>query len=65
MSEKQKETLEGLLREAASKFSVSYDLLREIQLEERLHLYLAHTSKQSVRKRLRELLQEASKNVDT
>ena len=46
MSDKHKnETLEGLLKEAATRFNVPYDLLKEIQLEERLHLYLAHTSK--------------------
>lgn len=66
MSDKHKnETLEGLLKEAATRFNVPYDLLKEIQLEERLHLYLAHTSKQSVRKRLREVIQEASKDANT
>jgi len=63
--DRKKETLEDLLREAASKFNIPYDLLREIQLEERLHLYLAHTSKQSVRRRLREVIQEASRDENT
>jgi hypothetical protein len=57
------ETLADLLKEAAQKFDVPLKLLEEILWEERIHLYLAMTSRQSVRKRVREILQETSKNA--
>jgi hypothetical protein len=57
------ETLADLLKEAAQKFDMPIKLFEEILWEERIHLYLAATSRQSVRRRLREILQEASKNA--
>jgi len=64
MPDKQKhETLADLLKEAADKFDVPLKLLTEVLLEERIHLYLAQSSRQSVRKRMREVMQEASRNA--
>jgi hypothetical protein len=59
----QGETLADLLKEAAKKANVPLKLLDQILREERAHLYLAMTSRQSVRSRLREILQEASRNA--
>lgn len=64
MSDKHKgETLADLLKEAATKFNVPLELLDDILLEERIHLYLAQSSRQSVRKRLREIIQEETKDA--
>jgi hypothetical protein len=57
------ETLADLLKEAADTFNVPLKLLNEILLEERIHLYLAQSSRQSVRKRLREIIQEEVMNA--
>ena len=57
------ETLADLLKEASNKFDVPLKLLTEILLEERIHLYLAQSSRQSVRRRLREIIQEESRNA--
>ncbi len=62
MSNKQKsETLDDLLKEAAHSFNVPIDLLKKILEQERIHLYLADSSRQNVRKRLREIIQEESR----
>jgi len=57
------ETLTDLLKEAAETFNVPLKLLNEILLEERIHLYLAQSSRQSVRKRLLEVIQEEVRNA--
>jgi hypothetical protein len=64
MPETQKhETLADLLKEASSKFDIPLKLLTEMLLEERIHLYLAQSSRQSVRRRLREIIQEESRSA--
>lgn len=64
MSNKQKnESLADLLKGASKTFDVPIDLLNKILNEERIHLYLASSSRQSVRKRIREIIQEATKNA--
>jgi hypothetical protein len=64
MSTKRKsETLDDLLKEAASRFNVPLDLLKKILEQERIHLYLAESSRQNVRKRLREIIQEESRSA--
>jgi hypothetical protein len=62
-SNRRNETLADLLKEAATKFDVPLALLTEILLEERIHLYLAKSSRPSVHKRLREIIQEAVRNA--
>lgn len=64
MSDKHRtETLADLLKEAADRFTVPLKLLNEILLEERSHLYLAQSSRQSIRKRLREIIQEVTRSA--
>ena len=64
MSTKRKgETLADLLKEAAIQFNVPLDLLNRILNEERIHLYLAASSRQNVRRRLREIIQEESRSA--
>jgi hypothetical protein len=58
-----KETLSDLLKEAANKFDVPLELLNKVLNEERIHLYLASSSRQNARRRLREIIQEESKNA--
>lgn len=66
MSTKQKnETLSDLLKEASSKFNVPLDLLNKILTEERSHLYLAAAERINARKKLREIIQEASRNASS
>jgi len=64
MSDKPKrESLADLLKEASVEFNIPIKILTEMLLEERIHLYLAQTSRQSIRKRLREIIQEESRNA--
>jgi len=63
MPDKQHETLADLLKEASRKFDIPLKLLTEMLLEERIHLYLAQSSRQSVRRRLREIIQEESRTA--
>ena len=56
-------TLAELLEEAADTFNVPLKLLDKMLVEERVHLYLAKSSRQSVRKRLREIIQEEVRNA--
>ncbi len=64
MSDKHRsETLADLLEEAAGTFNVPIKLLYEILQEERIHLYLAQSSRQSIRKRLREIVQEVARSA--
>jgi hypothetical protein len=59
------ETLSDLLWEASREFNVPFGLLENILTEERIHLYLVSSSRQNVRRRLREIVQEESKNASS
>jgi hypothetical protein len=57
------ETLADLLKEASDKFNIPLKLLTAMLYEERIHLYLAQSPRQSVRKRLREIIQEEARSA--
>jgi hypothetical protein len=63
MSSNQKnESLSDLLKNASKTFDVPIHLLNKILSEERVYLYLPSASRQSVRKKIREIIQEAVRN---
>jgi hypothetical protein len=51
-------TLDNLIREASKRYNVSSDFLSNILNLERVYLYLIIDTKQSVRDKIRKLVQE-------
>jgi hypothetical protein len=53
------ETLEELIRQASIKMEVSEKVLFRLLNKERVHLYLAESSRQSLYRNLREVIQQS------
>ena len=53
------ETLEELIRQASLKMDVSEKVLLRLLNKERVHLYLAESSRQSLYRNLREVIQQS------